>query len=742
MKRIVAICLCVCFLTVSFRAFALPMDGTTESGQTGTTLTEKGFQLVTDRKSRSLYVNIDTAEVCICDNVTGRVWSTNPFLTSESNLTEVARRQLESQLRVTYMDEMRNIILVNSYDACVRGKSFAIRTVKDNGVTVGVKITYDFNDEAQRFRVPLVIKLTDTGFSAQIPVGEIEEYGSSMVSSVDILPSFGAASGNEDGYLFVPDGSGALIFFSDRYKNAENYDEPVYGFDCGTALGLSPVTVPEGIRMPVFGMKTNHHGFIAMITSGEALSRIKAFSSQDRYGFSSVCGSYTVREVDDTGISDGGSLQRVVTMADSTVSSTDYCAEYTFLSGNDANYSGMAQVYRAYLTEKYKLKRVKCTDASAPFLELFGKTYRRASFLGIPYQRTVRATTFEQAAEIYEDLSKNGVLGVQLGLYGFSAGGYHKNVKREKFDSALGGEKDFSRLLDTVKDGGVYVAYDMIRDYSAVTPFFKKNIYIRSMNGLIVTRNGSVLSSGAVDGARRWLLKNGDAVLDSAETLMKSLKNPKRCGILYSDMGYEIYSDFSEENPKDRQQLLDDYSSVLKKTRSTVAAVASDGANVYMLSGSNLLCEVPLAASEKAIISQSVPFYAMVLHGVAELSSKPFNVVSDPGFAEAYCAQFGLRPTYRLTACNGELIRGTNLEFLYNSDYEGWKKTIKQQALKIMSIQKDLSDQTIKSHSFDGSLSVTEYENGTVIVYNGSAELPVEWQGKMVAPLDVVRFDD
>lgn len=740
MKRIVAICMCVCLLTGLLPVVALPAAGTVNFDRADETLAENGFRSVAEKGSLSLYVNTDTAEVCVCDGDTGRIWSTNPFLPSENGLTGVALRQLQSQLRVTYMDEIRNTILVNSYDACVRGKNFAIRTVKENGATVGIKITYDFNDEAQRFRVPLVIKLTEAGFSAQIPVGEIEEYGSSVVSSIDVLPSFGASSGREDGYLFVPDGSGALISFADRYKNAENYDEPVYGFDYGTAMDSHPITVPEGIRMPVFGMKRDQYGFVAVITSGDALSRIKAFSSQDRYGFSSVCGSYTVREVDDTGISEGGSLQRVVTMADKTMSSCDYCAEYTFLFGMDADYSGMARVYRAYLTDRYQLKRIKNNNASAPFLELFGRSFRKASFLGIPYRYTVKATTFEQAAEIYEALKERGINGTRIGLYGFSAGGYHKNVKKEKFDSALGGEKGFSKLLDTVNDGEVYVAYDMIHDYSAASSFFKRNIYIRGINSLVVTRNGSVLGNGAADNTVRWLLKNGDAISDAVEILIQSLKDPKRCGILYTDMGYELYNDFSEKAPKDRQQLTGDYSSVLRKTQVAVDGVASDGANTYMLSGCEFLCEIPLAASEKEIISRSVPFYAMVLHGLVELSSKPLNSVADPDRAAAYCAQFGIGPTYRLTACAGEKLRGTALAFLYNSEYAGWEKTIERHALKISEMQHDLFNQTIKTHVFEGDLSVTEYENGTVIVYNDS-ETPAVWHGKTVAPRDVMRFD-
>ena len=60
--------------------------------------------------------------------------------------------------------------------------------------------------------------------------------------------------------------------------------------------------------------------------------------------------------------------------------------------------------------------------------------------------------------------------------------------------------------------------------------------------------------------------------------------------------------------------------------------------------------------------------------------------------------------------------------------------------MKISEMQHDLFNQTIKTHVFEGDLSVTEYENGTVIVYNDS-ETPAVWHGKTVAPRDVMRFD-
>ena len=60
------------------------------------------------------------------------------------------------------------------------------------------------------------------------------EYNTENYSLVDIdlLEFFGAAGSEEEGYLFVPDGSGALIYLNSGKKDSA-YIASVYGRDSG-----------------------------------------------------------------------------------------------------------------------------------------------------------------------------------------------------------------------------------------------------------------------------------------------------------------------------------------------------------------------------------------------------------------------------------------------------------------------------------------------------------------------------
>ena len=89
-----------------------------------------------------------------------------------------------------------------------------------------------------------------------------------------------------------------------------------------------------------------------------------------------------------------------------------------------------------------------------------------------------------------------------------------------------------------------------------------------------------------------YAARGADKIRRGADRLLSAV--PDGCGILLENMGAELYNDFSENNAADRQQMLAVYGDVLDKAKALGVPTASDGANIYMLSGTDRLCEVPL----------------------------------------------------------------------------------------------------------------------------------------------------
>jgi len=103
-----------------------------------------------------------------------------------------------------------------------------------------------------------------------IPVGGIREEGDYHLTSLDLLPFFGSSLNSEHGYMFYPDGCGALF----RFKNEPGNDTSrqsyyIYGTD---QVDLSAYRENErngikAVMLPVFGVKKGDNAaFIAAIT--------------------------------------------------------------------------------------------------------------------------------------------------------------------------------------------------------------------------------------------------------------------------------------------------------------------------------------------------------------------------------------------------------------------------------------------------------------------------------------------
>ncbi len=685
MKRL--ICLFLCILLSVTGGLLASADTPENEGEAEVTETENaepqdiealGFMMLSENENFQLYVNVDTGVFKIRDLRSESIWSSNPDEQSIADISQTIKVQLNSQLRISFLDESRNYVSATSFDNCIANGSYSMETVKENEEVIGFKTVYDFADSAHCFKIPLKVVLTEDGVSVELCFNEIEEYGTSKLCQIEMLPFFSAGVGEQEGFLLVPDGNGAIIDFKDRYKNADDYEETVYGRDSAVNINLKALPNSEGVKMPVFAMKKGDSAFFAEIENADALARICASSANDRYQASSVWSSFCYRECDETGIVDGDNLIRTVRMADETPSSVSPVVRFRFLNGEDANVEGMAGLYREILIKKYNLKPLESDRLKlAPYLEIFGKTNEKSNFLGISYNKTVKATTFKDVENIYKALTDAGVDDLSIGLFGFSKGGYdNKYITKQKFDSSLGGNKGFESLLKTAENADIFAVYDLNRDYSSVKKLFKGKGFIQSLNSLTVVREQGALSTGSSAGLQKWLLVSGEQIRKNSQKLIKSLKNPKEYGILYQNMGSELYNNFNKSSHTDRQQLIKSYHEILNNTKNNVKSVASDGANIYMLSGADFLTEVPLYSSGYEIFSSEIPFYTTVLKGYVKMASKPLNNIADVNEAAKKCKEYGVNPTYRITKCSADELKDTNLRFLYNSKFSDLKDVI------------------------------------------------------------------
>lgn len=727
-------------LSVSAPALATEADNASASAPAVAVQAAEGFAEAASNDRFTLYLNSGTAEFSVLDKASGKMWYSNPQLTEEQSKDRSSGLdKIRSQLSISFLDKTRNVATVNSYNAASKNGKFEISDYSVDGKKVGFITTYNFDKDVHSFKIPLAVSLTENGVKAELLFDKVEENGTSYLCTVELLPLFGAALPEDSGYLFVPDGSGAIVDYTGMADSFSDYEQDVYGADSCVDLDLRMLSKNEGIKMPVFGAKIGDGAYFAIITSGDANAKIKASSSLARYKTSSVWSAFAYRENDETGLVNKDSVSRTVRMADSQIASENPVVEYTFLSGENADYSGMAEYYRNYLTKLYSLEKLTASK-TAPLLQFFGKTYSSENFFGIPIKKALAATTLDQVSRFYTGLSGQGVEQSKVFLYGFQNGGYqNKYVSKFKVDGKVGGKKGLSSLIETAGSSNVFMAFDMIHDYD-YGGLFKGGRYAAAMNNVTVTKQDGLLSTGAYKGSLSWRLVTNKALVKYAAKLVKSYDASLGCGIVFENMGSEIYNDYSDKTYADREQYKASYMQLNQSATEKGLAVGSDGANIYMLQSSEIISEIPTSSSNNMLFTRSVPFYSMVLHGYVNMSAKPMNSVADADAATALCAQFGIMPTYRLTGVESNDLKNSNLSFLFNTGMTHWETAIVDDYNYINSFSDGLSDKIIVSHEYEGTLSITEYENGVKLVYNESESENVTYNGTDIAPKTLVRI--
>lgn len=93
----------------------------------------------------------------------------------------------------------------------------------------------------------------------------------------------------------MPDGSGSLIHFNNNKLYATPYRSAMYGPDAALTQ-LGQVQKEETARLPVFGMKYEDRGFLAVIESGDAIAAVEADVSGRLNQYNNVFSSYTLEQ--------------------------------------------------------------------------------------------------------------------------------------------------------------------------------------------------------------------------------------------------------------------------------------------------------------------------------------------------------------------------------------------------------------------------------------------------------------
>lgn len=576
------------------------------------------------------------------------------------------------------------------------------------------------------FLIPVEYALHDDGISATILADKMTSDSSNYyLTNVQLLPYFGSCGYTEEGWMLVPDGSGAIIELAE--KGAATYSQSVYGCDMAVESSVK-ATIMQNAGLPIFAMHNGDEAFFAEVTGGAAVATISAETFGNEIMQSHIYADFNVLAFD---TSDMGALRNQAVF---NLYAKEYVTEfpevtYTLFREKDVTYSDMANVYREQLIERGVLKeRLKEKENLPIYLDFTGYETTDESFMGISVEGKQILSTVEEIQTALEELEKRGVSDYQVRLKAYAHGGIYSEVS-DGFEIAkqVGTKKELKNLAETLKaDGGMlYLENNISTVYQTGGSFKKMTHAVRNLRKTVVEAfDYDLVARTKTEAEREYFLVSPAYFTFLTEryftTLKKAYQDTELYGYSWSDYGSKLYSDFHGTTAYDRTQSVYAATEAMKNAAKQSAGTLTDGSNAYVLSEVSTVLNIPLRSSLLSCESYSVPFYQMVVHGYIDYAGAPLNTGGDMEGNYLASIESGANPYYSFYTSKEEPLKKTQAGTLIYPTYIGASyDKVEEQYQVFNDTLESLRTQTIKSHErIADKVYATTYEDGTKIVVN------------------------
>ncbi len=647
--------------------------------------------------------------VSITNKESGKVWST-------LNKREDGSYETTATLDATVQDmEIYQSVSLTGETPYNDGK-ISVEKIEN-----GVELTYYF--EEQKIAIPVAYTLAEDSMKLTIDSSKIVE-GDPKFRLVNAKPTPNMCEipdEAEDSYLLLPSGSGALIHVGDDADAARN---PSLGPVSATALSSEySADSTETTRMPVFGAKWGNDAFFCIAEKSPGAVGVSASAGDKRSDFASITPNVYFIDYDylEGKAANAGSFRQLSERTQNVIT-----IGYYFLSNEKANYMGMAECFKNYLTKKGLIEK-KEANTSPYSVTLYGGVLTTKSIIGIPVTSLKTMTTLKRAQEIVSELSeltaKNPV--VRLEGYGESGVNYGKIAGGFEIDSKLGNKKDIKAIEDYAKqnDISLYFNFETIK-YAKSGNGFSYNSDAAKTAILHTAEKSGVgvpLRDAVAVNSYRFLARNQQGkVIDK---LLKFTNKQSISGINLSSLGKFAYSDYdkkftyslSDKTEEDTKELI----TQIKENGNKVSGSASS----YFAAGIvDTIFDVNLNPNGSYLYDQEIPFYQIVFSGVTPMYSEALNTVSNPKEIMARAASTGLGLSFSVIDQFHISYMQTNAKKLYACDYEANKEFITTCVEQYKDVYAAICGAVITNYEImDNGVTVTTFENGCKVYANISA---------------------
>ncbi|MCL2209417.1 MAG: DUF5696 domain-containing protein [Treponema sp.] len=588
--------------------------------------------------------------------------------------------------------------------------------------------------ERPAFNITFRYSLEGKSLVLNIPFDKIAYRSNNPITTLSVMPYMGAGGLEDEGYLLVPDGSGALIYFNNGRQNQTSYNSIVYGWDEG--LVRKAVVSDNRSPFPAFGIQKNGNALLCIMENGASYSNVRADVSGRNSSWNNVYARFSMVKSELMNIS--GKSQRDVYQYERSLPEGEGITLRYVVCENDG-YVGMANEYRKWFVNKFPAMNRRAQSGLQIAVEIPGAVNKTQHRLGIPFDLPLKLTSYSEAADMVNNFSALGWKNVNIKLNGwFNRSVDHSIPTRIKLIRTLGSRKNFNDLVNAANSNGFEL-------YPEVDFFFMKDK--KAFDGFSLYNDASrYISRERIQrypysfvwfGERaRWgklsYVARPDTMMSLIDSFTDKSDNFGFNNVAFRNIGSRLAGDYNERKYISRETSMKMRQEKLEQLRNSGTGIMLLSGHAYAAPWADFIVDLPLDCQGFGITDVSVPFYPMVLHGLVPYAGKAINLAEDYTYHLLKTIESGAGVYFSFMTEETEILQETKFRQFYANVYSKWIGDADRLVRQLSADLGHLYNQTIVNHEIvSNGVTVTEYEDGTRIAVNTN-NFTVEYGGRFI----------
>ncbi len=571
------------------------------------------------------------------------------------------------------------------------------------------------------FNVNVVYRLEGDDLIVEVPMEEIEYKENYPLLYLNVLPYFGAAGTQDNGFMLVPEGGGALIRFNNGKIAQNSYYANIYGWDM--AQGRKSVVHETRTYYNVFGVSKENASFICILEEGAPYAAVQADISGRSNSYNYVNAVHSIAHREQYEVAD--KYNGAMFVYEESIPTETLVNRYRFV--NSGSYVEMANAYNEYLEETYKEDFTLNDDSEAPVVvEILGAVDKVKQVFGVPVSKPLKLTSYKEAKQILEELYEDGFSNVSVKLTGWMNGGANQKIlKKVKPLSELGSKKDLQSFIDFANESNMNIYLDGITDYAYDSNIFD-GFFAAFDAARLVSKEKvelmpySTVTYGLMDWEDEYYLLRGKLIVQMAKNLAAESEK-RNAGVSFQNMGKDLSSDFDRDEKVSRQAALNAQVELFKDLSAKDQSIMINMGNDYVAAYVDMVNSMDLGGSEYTIVDQMVPFYQLAIHGYVNYTGESLNLTQDMEDELLKSAEYGAGLSFTVMNETAFALQKTLYSKYFAADYASWHDRMVEIYTRYNSELGHIFSQRMVDHEWlTEKVTCTTYEDGTKVYVNYS----------------------